>query len=263
MVSVKTENHIINDVELELVRVLADSYDATKPALILLHEGLGSVSMWRDFPSQLAEKTACEIIVYSRAGYGKSGPAHLPRTVRYMHDEGLQVLPQLIDQLGLTRPVLMGHSDGGSISLICGGGTDTELGGIIVMAPHIMVEPITVESIKLAKVAWYNTDLKKKLGRYHDNVEAAFKGWNDIWLHPDFLYWNIEEFLPSIKVPVLAIQGEDDEYGSMQQIEGIQKHLPDTELLKLAQCRHSPHRDQTEAVLNAVEHFINTLVTGE
>jgi pimeloyl-ACP methyl ester carboxylesterase len=263
MVSVKTENHIINDVELELVRVLADSYDATKPALILLHEGLGSVSMWRDFPSQLAEKTACEIIVYSRAGYGKSGPAHLPRTVRYMHDEGLQVLPQLIDELGLTRPVLMGHSDGGSISLICGGGTDTELGGIIVMAPHIMVEPITVESIKQAKVAWYNTDLKKKLGRYHDNVEAAFKGWNDIWLHPDFLYWNIEEFLPSVKVPVLAIQGEDDEYGSMLQIEGIQKHLPDTELLKLAQCRHSPHRDQTEAVLNAVEHFINTLVTGE
>jgi pimeloyl-ACP methyl ester carboxylesterase len=260
MVSVKPENHRINAVELELVRLIPDSYDSQRPSLILLHEGLGSVAMWRDFPSALAEKTACEVIVYSRPGYGQSGPAQLPRTVRYMHEEGLQRLPQLIDQLGVSRPVLMGHSDGGSISLICGGGTDTELGGIIVMAPHIMVEAITVKSIQQAKVAWQNTDLPARLGKYHRNVEAAFKGWNDIWLKPEFLHWNIEEYLPSIEVPVLAIQGEDDEYGSMLQIEGIQKYLPRTQLLKLAHCRHSPHRDQADAVLNAVDQFINTQI---
>jgi pimeloyl-ACP methyl ester carboxylesterase len=200
--------------------------------------------------------------VYSRAGYGKSDPARLPRTVRYMHEEGLDVLPQLIQQLGVSKPVLMGHSDGGSIALICAGGTDTELSAVIVMAPHIKNETITVESIAQAKVAWQQTELPARLARYHDDVEAAFTGWNDIWLHPDFSSWSIEEYLPAIKVPILAIQGEDDEYGTMQQIDGIKKLAPQTELLKLEKCRHSPHRDQPQALLTAVTKFIDKLNQG-
>jgi pimeloyl-ACP methyl ester carboxylesterase len=257
MPGVNSETCSINGVALEVVRITPDQIEANRPCIVLLHEGLGSVSMWRDFPHALVEKTACEVIVYSRAGYGKSAPAKLPRTVHYMHDEGLDVLPQLIQQLGVSRPVLMGHSDGGSIALICSGGTDTPLSGLIVMAPHIKNEKITVDSIAQAKRAWQQTDLPARLAKYHDDVEAAFWGWNDIWLHPDFLDWNIEQYLPAIKVPVLAMQGEDDEYGSMLQIEGIQKHAPQTELLKLANCRHSPHRDQRDAVLAAVERFIN------
>ncbi len=257
MTTVKPENRTIDGVALEVVRVIPDQHSGDRPTIILLHEGLGSVSMWRDFPQLLAEHTACEVVVYSRAGYGRSGPAKLPRDVRYMHDEGLHVLPQLIQQLEVSRPILMGHSDGGSIALICGGGTDTSLSGIIVMAPHIRNEQITIDSIAQAKIAWQQTDLAAKLGKYHDDVEAAFRGWNDIWLHPDFSDWNIEAYLPAIKVPLLAIQGENDEYGTMAQIDGIQALVAQAELLKLENCRHSPHRDQSQAVLSAVARFIN------
>ena len=257
MASVNEETCHVDGVALEVVRILPDHPVSNRPAIILLHEGLGSVAMWRNFPQILAERTSCEVIVYSRAGYGKSDPANLPREVSYMHDEGLKVLPQLIQQLGVSNPVLMGHSDGGSIALICSGGTDVSLSAVIVMAPHIMNEQITVDSIEQAKVAWAQTDLPARLGRYHDDVETAFRGWNDIWLHPDFLTWNIEEYLPTIKVPVLAIQGVNDEYGTMSQIEGIKALAPQAELLKLDNCRHSPHRDQPEAVLSAVVQFIN------
>lgn len=259
MVKVIEHNPVINGVELELVRLIPETQQLNRPALLLLHEGLGSVSMWGRFPAVLAERTHSEVIVYSRAGYGQSAAAPLPRSVRYMHDEGLLVLPRLIEQLNLIRPVLMGHSDGASIALICAGGSACELGGVIVMAPHIMVEAITIESIQQAKLAWENTDLPAKLARYHKDAEAAFRGWNDIWLDAEFLQWNIEAYLSSIKVPVLAIQGNDDEYGSMLQIDDIQKNLPKTELLKLKACRHSPHRDQPAAVLNAVENFLRKL----
>lgn len=257
MATVKPENCAIDGVVLEVVRVIPDRQLSDRPTIILLHEGLGSVSMWRDFPQMLADKTTCEVIVYSRAGYGRSGPATLPRDVRYMHDEGLQVLPKLIQQLQVSRPLLMGHSDGASIALICAGGSDISPCGVIVMAPHIRNEPITVDSIAQAKIAWQQTDLPAKLGKYHDDVEAAFWGWNDIWLHPDFLAWNIEEYLPAIKVPLLAIQGENDEYGTMAQIDGIQALATQAELLKLENCRHSPHRDQPQAVLSAVARFID------
>jgi pimeloyl-ACP methyl ester carboxylesterase len=179
-----------------------------------------------------------------------------------MHDEGLDVLPELISSLGVSRPVLLGHSDGGSIALICAGGSDVALSGLIVMAPHIFVEPITVESIAKAKEAWLSTGLRHRLGRYHNDVDSVFTGWNDIWLHEDFLHWNIEDYLREIDIPVLAMQGEDDEYGTMAQVHGIAQVVADAELLELRQCRHSPHRDQGETVLDAIDRFINEKVTA-
>ncbi|MBT0963827.1 alpha/beta fold hydrolase [Denitromonas iodatirespirans] len=249
--------------QLEVVRLPSAHPREDAPAIVFLHEGLGSVSMWRDFPQRVADATGCEAIVYSRAGYGRSDPAPLPRTTRYMHDEGLEVLPALIDALGLDQPILFGHSDGGSISLICAGGTDTPLSGVIVMAPHVMVEDISVASIAEAEVAWQTTNLRERLGKYHVDVEAAFRGWNDIWLHPDFRAWNIEDSLPAIRVPVLAIQGEDDEYGTMAQIDRIAAGAPDVELVKLADCRHSPHKDQPEAVVEMVREFVGRILDGD
>lgn len=246
----------INGTRLEYVRLPSAHPREGAPAIVFLHEGLGSVSMWRDFPQKVADATGCEAVVYSRAGYGRSDPATLPRAVGYMHDEGLAVLPALLAELGLERPILFGHSDGGSIALICAGGTDTPLAGVIAMAPHVLVEDISVSSIAQAKVAWTTTDLPARLGKYHNDVDAVFRGWNDIWLHPDFRAWNIEEYLPRIAVPVMAIQGEDDEYGTMDQIERIARGAKDVELVKLADCRHSPHKDQPQAVIDAVVEFV-------
>ena len=241
---------------LEYVRLRSAHPRDGAPPIVFLHEGLGSLAMWKDFPQKIADATGCEAVVFSRAGYGRSDPAKLSRDTRYMHDEGLHVLPAFLTALGLERPILFGHSDGASIALICAGGTATQLSGVVVMAPHVLVEDISVESIAQAKVAWQTTDLPARLGKYHADVEAAFWGWNDIWLHPDFRAWNIEEYLPGIAVPVLAIQGEDDEYGTMAQIDRIAAQTRDVELVKLADCRHSPHKDQPEAVIEAVGDFV-------
>lgn len=249
----------INGTHLEYVRLPSAHPREGAPAIVFLHEGLGSVSMWRDFPQKVADATGCEAVVYSRAGYGRSDPAPLPRAVGYMHDEGLAVLPALLAALDLDRPILFGHSDGGSIALICAGGTDTPLAGVIAMAPHVLVEDISVKSIAQAKVAWTTTDLPARLGKYHNDVDAVFRGWNDIWLHQDFRAWNIEEYLPRIAVPVMAIQGEDDEYGTMDQIERIAAQAKDVELVKLADCRHSPHKDQPQAVIDAVVEFVERI----
>lgn len=249
----------INGTHLEYVRLPSAHPREGAPAIVFLHEGLGSVSMWRDFPQKVADATGCEAVVYSRAGYGRSDPAPLPRAVGYMHDEGLAVLPALLAALDLDRPILFGHSDGGSIALICAGGTDTPLAGVIAMAPHVLVEDISVSSIAQAKVAWTTTDLPARLGKYHNDVDAVFRGWNDIWLHQDFRAWNIEEYLPRIAVPVMAIQGEDDEYGTMDQIERIAAQAKDVELVKLADCRHSPHKDQPQAVIDAVVEFVERI----
>jgi len=251
---------LVGGKHLEYVRLPSAHPREGAPAIVFLHEGLGSVSMWRDFPQKVADATGCEAIVFSRAGYGRSDPAELPRTTRYMHDEGLTVLPAFLDALQLDRPILLGHSDGGSIALICAGGTGTPLSGVILMAPHVLVEDISVTSIAQAKVAWQSTDLAARLGKYHADVEAAFWGWNDIWLHPDFRAWNIEEYLPGIACPVLAIQGEDDEYGTMDQIDRIAAQARDVDLVKLADCRHSPHKDQPVAVIEAVGEFVNRIL---
>lgn len=245
---------------LEFVRLRSAHPRDDAPAIVFLHEGLGSLAMWRDFPQRIADATGCEAVVYSRAGYGRSDPADLPRTVRYMHDEGLEGLPALLASLAIERPILLGHSDGGSIALICAGGTRTPLTGLVLMAPHVMVEDLSVASIAQAEVAWQTTDLRERLGKYHADVESAFRGWNDIWLHPDFRAWNIEEYLPGIRCPVLAIQGEDDEYGTMEQIERIAAEVEDIDVLRLADCRHSPHKDQPEAVIEAVRTFVSRLL---
>jgi pimeloyl-ACP methyl ester carboxylesterase len=230
---------------------------AARPTLVLLHEGLGSVAMWRDFPGRLAHATGCNALVYSRHGYGRSDPLTAPRTVRYMHDEALGALPDLLDQLGIERPILVGHSDGGSIALIHAGARRRAVAAVVTLAAHVLVEDLSVSSIAAAKVAFETTDLRAKLARYHADVDSAFWGWNRIWLDPDFRAWNIEEYLPRIDCPVLAIQGEDDEYGTMEQMRRIGAQVKDVELLELEDCRHSPHRDQPQAVLDAVTRFVD------
>lgn len=237
------------------------AHQTARPTLVFLHEGLGSVAMWRDFPAQVAHTTGCRTLVYSRYGYGESDVLESPHGPDYMHREARQTLPELLDQLGITRPVLIGHSDGGSIALIHAG-SDFKPSGIVVLAPHCFVEPISIRSIEEAKVAAETTDLLQKLGRYHLDPRRTFYGWNDIWLHPDFRDWNIEDVLPGITCPILAIQGEDDEYGTLAQIEVIAAkatQASDVDLIKLADCRHSPHRDQPEAVIEAIVQFLDAL----
>jgi pimeloyl-ACP methyl ester carboxylesterase len=229
------------------------------PVMVFLHEGLGSLSMWRDFPSRVAHATGCNALVYSRYGYGKSEPLSEPRATRFMHDEALKVLPELLDQLRVHRPILFGHSDGASIALIYAGGSGREVAGVVAMAPHVMVEEVCIRSIRQSKVSYETSDLREKLARYHADPDSAFRGWNDIWLHPEFLSWNIEEYLPSISCPILAIQGEDDEYGTMEQIERVAKQAADVDLVKLEDCRHSPQRDQPEAVVEAVVRFVDRI----
>jgi pimeloyl-ACP methyl ester carboxylesterase len=233
-----------------------DPVVATGAHLVMLHEGLGSVSLWRDFPEQLAQATGCRTLVYSRHGYGRSSPLDAPRRVDYMHEEARVWLPAILDQLGIRRPLLFGHSDGASIALIHAASRGRDVGGIIALAPHVKVEDLSVRSIAAARAAYLETDLRTRLSRHHADVDSAFWGWNRIWLDPAFRDWNIEALLSSIRCPILAIQGEDDEYGTMEQIESIARSAPDTRLLALPACRHSPHRDQPEAVLAAAREFV-------
>ena len=214
--------------------------------------------MWRDFPARLAAATGCRTLVYSRYGYGQSDVLEEAFDVDFMHREGREVLPELLAALQIAKPVLVGHSDGASIALLHAGDSRFEVAGLVLMAPHCFVEDISISSIEAAKVAFETTDLPAKLAKYHRDVRRTFYGWNDIWLNPNFRAWNIEECLPHIRCPILAIQGRDDEYGTMAQIEAIAAQAtasPDIELLKLADCRHSPHRDQTLAVIEATQGF--------
>lgn len=232
----------------------------TRPTLVFLHEGLGSVSMWRGFPARIAQATGCRCIVYSRYGYGNSDLLTAPRTPDYMHREARQALPELLAALDIDRPVLFGHSDGGSIALIHAG-SGYPVSGLILMAPHCFVEEISIASIAAAKQAAESTDLLTRLARYHRDANSTFYGWNDIWLHPDFRTWNIEDVLPSIRCPILALQGIDDEYGTLAQIESIARVATQAkvELLTLANCHHSSHKDQPEAVIAAVLRFLDEL----
>jgi pimeloyl-ACP methyl ester carboxylesterase len=178
-----------------------------------------------------------------------------------MHDEALVVLPRLLDALRVERPVLLGHSDGGSIALIHAGGSGRAVAGLVLLAPHVMVEEISVTSIAAARVAFATTDLRARLSRYHDDVDGAFRGWNDVWLRPDFRSWNVEEYLPAIACPILALQGDGDEYGTMDQIDRIARGAREVEVLALPGAGHSPHRDQPTAVLSAVTRFVSRLPT--
>jgi len=227
------------------------------PTLILLHEGLGSVALWRDFPAKLAQATGCPAVVYSRYGYGRSDPLGAPHGIDYMHREALETLPELRAALGLEDAILVGHSDGASIALIHAGSGRWPVHAVVLEAPHVFVEDVSIASIAAARTAYDTTDLRGRLARYHADVDSAFRGWNDIWLHPDFRAWNIESVLPGVRCPVLAIQGADDEYGTLAQIDAIVRGVTGRfERLVLANCKHSPHRDQEQATLDAMARFI-------
>ncbi|MBP5856306.1 alpha/beta hydrolase [Marivibrio halodurans] len=233
---------------------------AARPTIVMLHEGLGSVAMWKDFPAALATESGHPVLVYSRHGYGRSSRLAAPFGTDYMHREALETLPALLDRLGIESPILFGHSDGASIALIHAGGAGRAVAGLILEAPHVFVEDLTITSIEQAKTAFQTTDLVTKLGRYHDDADSSFRGWNDIWLHPEFRAWNIEEFLPQVVAPVLAIQGADDEYGTLDQLDAIERGATGrVEKLVLETCKHSPHRDRREAVLKAADDFLKAL----
>ncbi len=229
---------------------------STAAPIVMLHEGLGSVSAWRDFPAELCEHTGRTVIVYSRSGYGRSERLTAPHDVQYMHREGQIVLPALLAELGIAEPVLFGHSDGASIALIYAATHAQAVRALVLEAPHVFVEPLTVASIARVKETVEATGLIDKLGRHHDDPAATFWGWNDIWLHPPFLDWNITEALPSIAVPTLVIQGRDDEYGTLAQIDAIVRAVPHAESLVLERSGHSPHRTRTIAVLERTAAFL-------
>jgi pimeloyl-ACP methyl ester carboxylesterase len=232
---------------------------ADRPTIVMLHEGLGSVALWKHFPQKLVARTGCRVLAYSRYGHGSSHKLMEKRPVKFMHHEGEVVLPQLLDKLGISRPILLGHSDGGSISLIFAGKYPDRPRALILEAPHVFVEDLSVASITQAKVNYQTTDLPHKLRRHHSHPDATFWGWNDIWLDPEFRSWNIEEYLPAIHCPILCIQGEDDEYGTIAQLKAIQARVPGTEILMLPNCKHSPHRDQPEATLDKMGEFVVTI----
>ena len=233
------------------------------PTLVFLHEGLGCLAMWRDFPERVAEATGLGVFVYSRAGYGRSDAVDLPRPVRYMHHEGLVVLPQVLEQAGIKRTVLVGHSDGGSIAIVYAGSLEQphRLQGLILLAPHVFNERICVESIRAAREEYLKGNLRHRLSRYHgERVDNAFWGWNDVWLHPEFWHWNIEEYLSGIRVPAIVIQGQEDAYGTARQVEALEAGLAGPlRRVMLADCGHSPHKDRPAATLEAMVSFLSGL----
>ena len=229
------------------------------PVIVFLHEGLGSLAMWKDFPQVLCAATGTRGLVFSRHGYGRSTPR--PATerwpVEFMHAQAHAVLPAFFARAGLTdAPWLFGHSDGGSIALLHAAAFPECVAGLVVVSPHVFVEDVTVASIERARAAYSTTDLRQRLARYHGDPDSAFHGWNDIWLDPAFRAWNIEDCLPRIRCPLLAVQGENDEYGTMAQVDAIARLVPHARLLKLPACGHSPHRDQPAALSGAVAAFL-------
>ncbi len=236
-----------------------------RPLMVFLHEGLGSVAMWKDFPQRLCQAAGLRGLVYSRPGYGGSSPRAAGERWQpdYMHSQATEVLPALLKALDVAQaPWLFGHSDGGSIALIHAASFPDSTAGLVVVAPHILVEEFGLVSIRAAREAYLSTDLRGKLGRYHADVDSAFWGWNDIWLAPAFKAFDIRALLPAITCPVLAVQGIDDEYGTLQQIRGIAQRARQTRLLEIADCGHSPHRDQPETLVRAVVAFLEAQTPG-
>jgi pimeloyl-ACP methyl ester carboxylesterase len=234
------------------------------PTLVFLHEGLGSVSAWRDFPALVARDTGIGALVYSRWGYGQSDPVTLPRPMTYMNDEALVALPEILEATGIRSCVLVGHSDGGSIALVFAGSGLPQASlvrGLVLEAPHVFVEDVSVESIARADVAYRTGDLRARLERHHGtNVDGAFRGWNDAWLDPRFRAWNIEGYLPGIRVPSLVVQGQDDPYGTLAQVDAIERGsgAPVSRLV-LPKCGHAPHRDRPDEVRAAIVSFVQSV----
>jgi pimeloyl-ACP methyl ester carboxylesterase len=232
------------------------------PTLVMLHEGLGCVATWKDFPRDLARRTGCGVLAYSRPGYGRSDPVALPRPPSYMHDEAAEVLPAVLDQAKIRKAVLVGHSDGASIAAIYAGGRqDFRIRGLVLMAPHFFVEDVGLRAIAASRVAYETGSLRARLARYHQNVDATFRGWNDAWLDPAFRSWRIDDHVAHIRVPILIVQGKADEYGTVAQIELAEReaYCP-VEVAMLDGCGHSPHLDQQEATLDAIAAFVHRLL---
>ena len=231
------------------------------PVLVLLHEGLGSVSTWRNFPTTLADRTGLSVMACSRYGYGLSTIRTTSFGIDYMHREARDALPALLEALGIERPILFGHSDGASIALIHAGLYPAKVRGLILEAPHVFTEAVCVEAIASVRAVYEASDeLRARLGRHHADPERSFRGWNDVWLLPAFRDWNIEEYLPAIACPALVIQGQDDEYGTLAQVAAIERQSGGpVESLILDRCGHAPHRDREADVLDAVARFVATL----
>ena len=240
----------IAGVELETAEIAG-----AEPALVFLHEGLGSVTLWRDFPARLAERTGRRALVYSRAGHGRSDLPAERRTPRFMHDEALDVLPELLRVAGIERPVLVGHSDGGSIALIHA--SAHPVAGLILLAPHVFVEDVSVASIAQARETFETTDLGERMARYHRDAERTFRLWNDIWLAPEFRSWNIEDVLGAVTAPTLLIQGVHDQYGTLAQIEAIERGVRGPVRRAVLGCRHAPHLEAPEETLDAAAEFLS------
>lgn len=230
------------------------------PTVVFLHEGLGCLAMWRDFPDHVASATGCGALVYSRPGYGGSDPVGGPRPVRFMHDEALEVLPAVIEHFQLREVVLFGHSDGASIAVIYAGAGLGPVRALVLEAPHVFVEPVCIESITRIAKAYETTGVRDRLARYHGrNTDSMFRTWTDVWLRPEFRQWNIEECLSAIESPVLVVQGENDTYGTLRQVEAVVTQVGGpAESLVLARCGHSPHSDRPDKVLEAASRFLRS-----
>ncbi|MBU6484256.1 MAG: alpha/beta hydrolase [Betaproteobacteria bacterium] len=238
------------------------AHQVRRPPLVFLHEGLGSVAMWRDFPARVAAVTGCRAIAYSRYGSGRSSRRIEPYLPRFMHEEALRILPVLRAELGIASPVLIGHSTGASMALIHAGAEGSDVAGLVVMAPLVFVEQSNLDSIRAAQAVYRTTDMRQKLARYHDDVDGVFWGWNDIWLDSRFRSWSIADDLRGIRCPILAILGDDDPYSTPAQIDAIRHSAVSAaglEFLKLPDCRHSPHRDQSSTVIDAIGRFVDAL----
>jgi len=230
------------------------------PVLVFLHEGLGSIRQWRDFPMRVVKATGCSALVYNRYGYGNSEVLAAPRDAYFMHDEARIALPELLKSLAIDAPILIGHSDGASIALIHAG-SGHRVRGLVVEAPHTFVEPFNMEKIRSTVRDFETTDLPERLGKHHRDVRKTFYGWSDVWLSEGFRNWDIRGVLPQIRCPVMAIQGVDDAYGTMAQLDAIAAGVGGPcELVTFNKCGHSPHREQPEATLAAMVRFVESVV---
>jgi pimeloyl-ACP methyl ester carboxylesterase len=247
---------VIDGKRLETLRYFSAQPSST---IVMLHEGLGSITMWRDFPQQLAQRTGCGLLLYSRYGHGKSQRLAEKRTVDFMHHEADVVLPELLHYFQIDRPIVLGHSDGGSIALIHAATHPNVVRGLILEAPHVFVEDFGLRSIKKIGELYDGSQLRTSLRRYHDHPDEMFWGWNHIWLDPEFRSWNIEAYLDGITCPLLVIQGERDEYGTVAHVQAITTRMRGAESLLLSNCGHAPHRDQTAITLDAISRFIASL----
>ena len=238
--------------------------DQSLAALVFLHEGLGSIDLWRGFPEEVAAGTGRTAIVYSRLGYGRSDPWPGPRGPDYMHREALESLPSLLDSLAVSRAVLVGHSDGASIALIYAGTSGRPVSGLALLAPHVFVEPQSLEGVESARETFLTTDLPERMARHHEDAGATFWQWNDTWLSPDFRDWNIEDLLPAVDAPALVVQGTADPYGTLAQVDAIERSVTSrVERLVLDGCGHAPHIERRAETLEAVTHFVRSLDDGE